>query len=85
LRGIERAEEGLRALGMSEFRVRHHGDVARLEVAPEELAGAVRRAGELDAAVRSAGFGRVLLDVEGYRRGALNEAARPIALTMDRT
>src|SRR5690606_2614746 len=64
LRTVERAEAAVRAAGVVEFRVRHHGDVARLEVAPRELADVLRQAGELDRSVRSAGFGRVLLDVE---------------------
>jgi uncharacterized protein len=73
LRQVERAESGLRALGFRDFRVRHHGDVARLEVAAAERG----RVGPLRAGVarvvREAGFARVLLDVQGYRRGALNE------------
>lgn len=73
LKEVEAAELALRALGLRDFRVRHHGDVARLEVHPSEVSrvSAVRR--EVDAAVRAAGFSRVLLDLEGYRRGALNE------------
>ncbi|HUF13648.1 MAG TPA: ATP-dependent sacrificial sulfur transferase LarE [Longimicrobiales bacterium] len=73
LRAVEDAEDAVRALGFVEFRVRHHGDAARLEVAPADLPRAVRLARRLGAAVAAAGFGRVLLDVEGYRRGALNE------------
>jgi uncharacterized protein len=73
LRQVERAEEAVRALGFREFRVRHHGDAARLEVAPAELSSAAARAAELAAAIRAAGFDRVLLDVQGYRRGSLND------------
>ena len=73
LRQVEDAESALRALGMVEFRVRHHDDVARLELGPHELALATDRAAACAAAVRAAGFARVVLDVEGYRRGALNE------------
>jgi pyridinium-3,5-biscarboxylic acid mononucleotide sulfurtransferase len=73
LRQVEDAEAGLRRLGFREFRVRHHGDAARLEFAPAELPRAVAAAAGLAAAARDAGFARVLLDVEGYRRGALNE------------
>lgn len=74
LRQVEDAEAGLRALGMVEFRVRHHGDVARLELGARELASAAECSGALADAVRRAGFARVVLDVEGYRRGALNES-----------
>lgn len=85
LQAVERAEERVRALGIVEFRVRHHGDVARLEVSPRELGRALERADVLERTVRAAGFGRVLLDIEGYRRGALNEAAALVPLTVDRT
>lgn len=72
LREIERAELGLRALGFRDFRVRHHGDTARLEFHPDEQAEALRRAPELFRGVRAAGFAAVVLDLEGYRRGSLN-------------
>jgi uncharacterized protein len=84
LRQVERAEDAVRALGLREFRVRHHGDVARLELAPDELAQAFGLRAQLHAAVRAAGFSRVLLDIEGYRRGALNEALMPVSLTLGR-
>ena len=73
LRQVERAETGLRALGFRDFRVRHHGDVARLEVAAAERERVVPLRAEVARTVREAGFARVLLDVQGYRRGALNE------------
>jgi uncharacterized protein len=73
LRQVERAETGLRALGFRDFRVRHHGDVARLEVAAAERARVTPLRAEVARTVREAGFARVLLDVQGYRRGALNE------------
>lgn len=73
LGAIERAEESLRALGFRTLRVRVHGDdVARLELAPAELPAAVELAAEVRRALLEAGFARALLDVEGYRRGALN-------------
>ena len=76
LRQVERAEEALRALGVSgDLRVRHHGDLARIELAASELdrwfAPAARRA--LASAVReAAGFARVALDLRGFRSGSLN-------------
>ncbi len=73
LRQVERAEELLRGRGLKEFRVRHHGDVARIEAGASETAQALAGAAEIARALRALGFGRVLLDVEGYRRGALNE------------
>ena len=80
LRAVERAEDALRSLGFRELRVRHHGDCARIELAPSELARAGECGAALAAAVREAGFERVLLDVEGYRRGALNEGLSLVQL-----
>jgi uncharacterized protein len=73
LRQVEAAEGALRLLGFRELRVRHHGDIARLEVSPGEFASLVEQRGQVNHAVRAAGFQRVLLDLNGYRRGALNE------------
>ncbi|HUE77646.1 MAG TPA: ATP-dependent sacrificial sulfur transferase LarE [Longimicrobiales bacterium] len=73
LRQVEEAETAIRALGVREFRVRHHGDVARIEVAPAELEGVVDRIRGILPTILGLGFEGVLLDVEGYRRGALNE------------
>jgi PP-loop superfamily ATP-utilizing enzyme len=74
LRQIEAAEQMVRAAGIREFRVRHHGAVARLEVAPTEMNDALDAASALNEQLRSLGFSRVLLDAEGYRQGSLNEA-----------
>jgi pyridinium-3,5-biscarboxylic acid mononucleotide sulfurtransferase len=72
---IEQAEEAVRSLGFRVVRVRHHGEVARLELAPEEMPRAldpdVSRA--LDSALRALGFRYVALDLKGYRLGSLNE------------
>lgn len=84
LRQIEAAEEGLRALGFRELRVRHHGDAARVELSSSELERAAPQAGAIASAVKSAGFARVLLDVEGFRSGALNEGIPLVALTPGR-
>jgi pyridinium-3,5-biscarboxylic acid mononucleotide sulfurtransferase len=73
LRQIEAAEVGLRALGFRDFRVRHHDGLARLEVHPAEIHRAAELRAQVAAAVRSAGFRRVLIDLQGYRRGSLNE------------
>ncbi len=74
LRQVERAETLLRDVGFCEFRVRHHGDVARLEFAPSELPRAAELAMSVAGRITALGFAAVVLDVEGYRRGALNEA-----------
>lgn len=84
LGAVERAEDGLRGLGFREFRVRHHGDCARVEIAAAELPAAEARAAEIRDAARAAGFDRVLLDVEGYRSGALNVALPLVTLRSGR-
>ncbi|HLL81062.1 MAG TPA: ATP-dependent sacrificial sulfur transferase LarE [Longimicrobium sp.] len=73
LRQVEAAEVALRALGFRDFRVRHHGEVARLELHPAEAGRVAGERARIDQAVRAAGFRRTLLDLQGYRRGALNE------------
>jgi uncharacterized protein len=72
---VERAEAAVRALGFSSFRVRHHGEVARLEVAAEELSGAFARRDALVAALKAAGYRSAALDLEPFRSGRLNELA----------
>jgi uncharacterized protein len=75
LRQVEDAEEGLRELGLRRFRVRHHGSVARIEIAEEEMATALDPAffRKIAGAVRSAGFPYVAVDCDGYRSGSMNE------------
>jgi pyridinium-3,5-biscarboxylic acid mononucleotide sulfurtransferase len=72
---IERGEAKLRALGFRLLRVRHHGDVVRIEIAPEELPKAlsIEMTQRIAAAFKQLGFKYVTLDLEGYRTGALNE------------
>ena len=72
---VERGEEFLRAEGFSEFRVRVHDDLARIEIARGELEKALnlQAAGKLAAAFRSFGFRYVTLDLDGFRSGAMNE------------
>ncbi len=75
LRMIDRREEFLRSLGFRQFRVRHHGDVARIEIAREELPKAltVDMFDVLGREFKRIGFQFVAVDVQGYRTGALNE------------
>lgn len=76
LRQIERAEQALHALGLRELRVRHLGQTARVEIGVDELpriADETLRAA-IDDGVRAAGYERVVIDPQGYRRGRLNEA-----------
>ena len=73
---IERCEDYLRSEGFHEFRVRDHGDLARIEIAPNEM-GRVMSTGAVDVLARefkSFGFKYVTLDLAGFRSGSMNEA-----------
>jgi uncharacterized protein len=75
LQRIDRAESGLRGLGITgNLRVRDHGDLARIELDRAEIdrACAAPLAGQIAAAVRAAGFERVVIDAAGFRSGSLN-------------
>jgi pyridinium-3,5-biscarboxylic acid mononucleotide sulfurtransferase len=74
LRQVEAAETALRAAGYREFRVRHHDDCVRVEIARAELTRALREGKRLAGGFQGLDLPRVLIDLEGYRRGALNEA-----------
>ncbi|MGH7777407.1 MAG: ATP-dependent sacrificial sulfur transferase LarE [Candidatus Dormibacterales bacterium] len=76
LRQIERAEAAVRGLGFRQVRVRHHGDVARLEVEEGEIARALELREELGARLRGCGYRFAALDLEGYRTGKLSRPAR---------
>lgn len=74
LRMVEQGEEAVRALGFREFRVRHHGDIVRLEIAREELPRALTpaMAAEFTRIFKALGFKFVTLDMEGFRSGSMN-------------
>jgi uncharacterized protein len=73
LREVEAAELALRDLGFRELRVRHHGEEARVEIGATELPRAEELRAQIEQGVREAGFQRVVVDGQGYRRGSLNE------------
>ena len=75
LRQVEEGEAALRALGFSQVRLRHHGPLARIEVAPGEMPRALDpdMAVRMTAAIKPLGFRWVSLDLDGYRMGSLNE------------
>lgn len=77
---VDRGEEIMREFGFREFRVRHHDQLVRLEIAPAELERALRReiVDELARRFRALGFRYVTLDLHGYRTGAMNEAIRKV-------
>jgi pyridinium-3,5-biscarboxylic acid mononucleotide sulfurtransferase len=76
IRTIEQGEEAIRALGFRQFRVRFHGELARIEIATEELPRALtpEMAQAFSAIFKQLGFLYVTLDLEGYRQGSLNAA-----------
>jgi uncharacterized protein len=73
---VARAEEYLRREGFKQVRVRHHGEIARLEVGPEELERAFAMREKISAELLNAGFLYVTLDLAGYRSGSLNAALK---------
>jgi uncharacterized protein len=72
---IERGEEALRAMGFRQFRVRHHGEIVRIEIASEEFPRALtaEMAREFTAVFKALGFKFVTLDLEGFRSGSMNQ------------
>jgi pyridinium-3,5-biscarboxylic acid mononucleotide sulfurtransferase len=71
---VTRAEEYLRKEGFQQVRLRHHGEIARLEVGPEEMERAFALREEISAELKQAGFLYVALDLSGYKPGSLNAA-----------
>jgi uncharacterized protein len=75
---IDRAEAALRRMGFRQIRVRHHGDIARIEVAETEMTRAlnVETMRQISVTLKPLGFKYVTLDLEGYRTGSLNEVLK---------
>jgi uncharacterized protein len=71
---VEKGEDALRALGFRQFRVRHHGEIVRIEIAREELEQALdpAMAAEFTRIFKGLGFKFVTLDLEGFRSGSMN-------------
>src|SRR5437899_3755814 len=76
LRQIEAAEAALKALGFTQVRVRHHGDVARIEVDEVDIPRLLAERGRVTSALREAGYKFVSADLEGYATGSLNRTWR---------
>jgi uncharacterized protein len=74
LAAVERGEDALRALGFRQFRVRHHGEIVRIEISREELPRALdaAMAVQFTGIFKSLGFQFVTLDLEGFRSGSMN-------------
>jgi uncharacterized protein len=79
---IEHAEDALHDLGFAQIRVRHHGDLARVEIARSELPRALSldTLDRITAALRAVGFIYVTLDTQGYRSGSMNDVLPPSAI-----
>lgn len=79
LSAVEQGEDALRALGFRQFRVRHHGDIVRLEIAKDELPRALdpALAAEFTRIFKALGFKFVTLDLEGFRSGSMNALLPP--------
>ena len=83
---IERGEDALRAMGFRQFRVRHHGEIVRIEIAREELPRALsaEMAREFTVVFKGLGFKFVTLDLEGFRSGSMNQLLTPEELLRGR-
>jgi uncharacterized protein len=81
IRTVEVGEEELKALGFRQFRTRFHGELVRIEIAPDELPRALdpNMAKQFAAIFRRLGYKYVTLDLEGYRQGSLNEVLKKTA------
>ena len=80
---VEQAEAALHALGFQQVRVRHHGDLARIEISRAELPRAlnIETLDRITAALRPLGFLYITLDTQGYRSGSMNEVLPATAIT----
>ena len=83
---IEAAEDVLERLGFRQYRVRHHGQIARIELPPADLQRAVELREPLTAGLRQAGYRFITLDLEGFRSGSLSETelSIPVSVTARR-
>jgi uncharacterized protein len=84
---VERAEDALHGLGFRQVRVRHHGDLARVEIARAELSTALslEMLDRITAELRAAGFVYVTLDTQGYRSGSMNDVLPASAIAAAKT
>ncbi len=73
---VARAEEFMRSRGYKQVRVRHHGEIARLEIGPDEIEKVLKQREEISAELQACGFLYVALDLAGYRPGSLNASLK---------
>lgn len=74
---VEAAEDVLADFGFSQYRVRHHGEVARLEILPEEFPLAIRHHADIEKRIKDLGYRFIAMDMGGFRSGSLNEGLQP--------
>lgn len=74
---VEAAEDVLADFGFSQYRVRHHGEVARLEILPEEFPLALRHHADIEKRIKGLGYRFIAMDMGGFRSGSLNEGLQP--------
>jgi len=70
---VERCEDYLRGIGITQYRVRHHGDLARIEVEPCDMPRVIDNGSDIAAEFKKAGFKFVTIDIEGFRSGSFND------------
>ena len=80
---VEAAEDALADLGFSQFRVRHHEEVARIELVASELARALELRTDVERRVKDAGYRYVAIDLGGFRSGSLNEGLIDVVQLFD--
>lgn len=73
IRQVNEAEMFITKLGFDMVRVRHHGDVARIEVAPEKMGELIKHSDQIHMKLKSLGFSYISIDLQGYRTGSMNE------------
>lgn len=78
LKRVEKAEEFLRDLGFAQLRVRHHGDIARIEILPEDIESLLKNGfrEKIVAKFKKLGYRYITFDLEGYRTGSMNEVLK---------
>lgn len=86
LRQVDRAEQFLYDLGVRQFRVRHHKDLARIELEPAEIPNVTTKSirSQIDEHFKSLGYRYVTLDLQGYRTGSLNEGVPNVSIGQSR-
>lgn len=86
LSAVEQGEDALRSLGFRQFRIRHHGDIVRIEIAADEMVRALtsEMAAEFTRVFKALGFKFVTLDLEGFRSGSMNVLLPGRSLTQKR-